>query len=438
MEADERPFKKRRVSGSFEDDYKDPQTLPKENDLPSQQAFELVSNPKPSDEVTGTSPVQNVLENISEIHTDGPLQETDQEEVTQLDSDKPQLSKKQTKRLRREEEWQANGAARKAKRKQKIKEKKERKREAQKETKENTLVTSPDSHNLVKVDEPTISRDTHHRSKQLPITFVLDCGFDDVMVEKERISLASQLTRSYSENHRAHLKSHLVVSSFGGHLKERFETVLSRNHENWKNVRFLDGDFVEAAEQAKTWMAGDLGGELAGAFDTDANREKEVGESEEKSGEVIYLSSESPNSLAELKPYSTYIIGGLVDRNRLKGICYKRAMDRGIKTAKLPIGDYMQMTSRFVLATNHVVEIMLKWLELRDWGEAFLSVIPKRKGGTLKRQEGQKTTPELEGGDTVEQEGEEDIEDTDGGSGGVMKPLDSEALSSTMPESQHS
>ena len=99
---------------------------------------------------------------------------------------------------------------------------------------------------------------------------------------------------------------------------------------------------------------------------------------------MVYLTSESPDTLTELKPYSTYIVGGLVDRNRHKGICYKRAMDRGLKTAKLPIGDYMQMASRFVLATNHVSEIMVRWLELGDWGEAFLRVVPKRKGGVLK------------------------------------------------------
>ena len=55
-----------------------------------------------------------------------------------------------------------------------------------------------------------------------------------------------------------------------------------------------------------------------------------------------------------------------------------------MKTAKLPIGDYMKMTSRFVLATNHVAEIMLRWLEVGEWGKAFLEVIPKRKGGILK------------------------------------------------------
>ena len=119
-------------------------------------------------------------------------------------------------------------------------------------------------------------------------------------------------------------------------------------------------------------------------------------------GEVIYLTSDSPDTLTELKPYHTYIIGGIVDKNRHKGICYKKALDRNdelkvesvinsdpttvnkIKTAKLPIGEYMNMTARHVLTTNHVVEIMLKWLETGDWGEAFLAVMPKRKGGTLK------------------------------------------------------
>lgn len=46
----------------------------------------------------------------------------------------------------------------------------------------------------------------------------------------------------------------------------------------------------------------------------------------------------------------------------------------------------MTMQSRSVLATNHVVEIMLKWLDTADWGEAFLSVIPKRKEAKLRVQ----------------------------------------------------
>ena len=99
---------------------------------------------------------------------------------------------------------------------------------------------------------------------------------------------------------------------------------------------------------------------------------------------VVYLTSDSPYTLERLEPYTSYVIGGLVDRNREKGICYKRAMAHGVKTAKLPIGEYMTMASRFVLTTNQVVEIMSKWLECADWGTAFAAIVPPRKGGKLK------------------------------------------------------
>ena len=316
------------------------------------------------------------------------------------------------------------------------------------------------------------------RHTRLPITLVIDCGFDDLMTEREMISLGSQLTRSYSDNYKALFQAHLFVSSWGGQLRERFNTVLEKHHENWRGVTFMDEDFVEAAARAKELMNGRTGGKLAGAFaigqndrigapngaessaetmvekgavlkeqDTAAdephrevqdsrkqqngvaekpptalaedpkepqddmtddpvhasNGEVEISEDvdadeaaqtpkfqAEKEGEVVYLTSDSPHTLKRLQPYSTYIIGGLVDKNRHKGICYKTACDRGIKTAKLPIGEFMEMQSRFVLATNHVVEIMLRWLECGDWGQSFVKVMPKRKGGVLKVASGSK------------------------------------------------
>ena len=54
-------------------------------------------------------------------------------------------------------------------------------------------------------------------------------------------------------------------------------------------------------------------------------------------------------------------------------------MKEGIKHGRLPIGDYIKMASRHVLTVNQVLEIMLRWLEVKDWEKAFLSVIPKRK-----------------------------------------------------------
>jgi tRNA (guanine9-N1)-methyltransferase len=49
--------------------------------------------------------------------------------------------------------------------------------------------------------------------------------------------------------------------------------------------------------------------------------------------------------LDELDLKKIYIIGGLVDRNRWKGITMKKASEQGIQTAKLPIGSYLKMSS---------------------------------------------------------------------------------------------
>ena len=414
------------------------------------------------------------------------------------------MSKSAWKKLQKKAEWEAGREFRKIKRKEKIQAKKARDRAAKADAR------APDTAHVAA--NGTTSKAQRIKHVKLPITFLIDCGFDDLMMEKERISLGSQLTRSYSDNSRAPFQAHLVISSWGGQLKERFDTILAKHHENWKGVVFTDKDFVEAANMAKAAMKGEHGGEMAGVFaryqaveqpeissvgdnthsnsaingsegspgpkpvlsatpealllgyagtsekDTSSHEaesaqvERNEAESKQETwseepgnglstttdiqgvhqqsintsasqngstpangqqsvwhlshtpsqlpdpdgGEIVYLTSDSPYTLDELKPYSTYIIGGLVDKNRHKGICYKIACEKGLKTAKLPIGEFMEMQSRFVLATNHVVEIMVRWLECGDWGKAFLDVIPKRKGGKLKEFEAAEEPAEVD------------------------------------------
>ncbi|PSN62357.1 hypothetical protein BS50DRAFT_577280 [Corynespora cassiicola Philippines] len=285
----------------------------------------------------------------------------------------PKLSKNQLKKQRRLERWEAGREDRKAKRREKIKAKKERRREewaqnnANGETKE-----------LPRIRAGKCAP----KGTQVPVTIIFDCDFEDLMFDNELKSLGLQITRSYSDNRKAAYRAHLAVSSFGesSKLKERFDGILAKQYTSWEGVRFFSEDFVHVAEQAKEWMKGPQGGEVAGALEPDKGAQSDG----EEEGEVVYLSAESDNTLERLKPNSTYIIGGLVDKNRHKGLCYKRALDRGIKTAKLPIGEFLKMKSRQVLVTNHVLDIMLKWMEFGDWGKAFMEVLPKRKGGVLK------------------------------------------------------
>lgn len=335
------------------------------------------------------------------------------------------ISKNKLKKLQREQQYEENRERRKIKRKGKLQEKKQRKRAARGISLTTDFDISANINDQINdIAGPEGNRRRLRQSVQLPVTIIIDCGFDDLMLPQEQKSLAAQLTRCYSDNSKAPFKTHLAISSFGGRLKDRFDNVLSGNHQNWKGVRIMSEDFFEVAKQSQEWMKED-GATLEGALAPKPGPDQALHADESGSRDIIYLTSDSPDTLTELRPYSTYIIGGLVDRNRHKGICYKRAMERGMRTAKLPIGEYMQMASRFVLATNHVSEIMVRWLELGDWGEAFERVVPKRKGGVLKSKAGQ--TSGADGGirasdDGIgddEGEGEENEDVEEGQNGGV-------------------
>ncbi|OAD80066.1 hypothetical protein PHYBLDRAFT_100719, partial [Phycomyces blakesleeanus NRRL 1555(-)] len=173
---------------------------------------------------------------------------------------------------------------------------------------------------------------------------VLDCSFSDKMIPKELQSLQSQIVRCHSANRTAPLSMPLTITSFD----DAFEKVMDKkggSWTNWKNVKFERKSYTELYDKK----------------------------------DLVYLSADSENVIHELEEGKTYIIGGIVDKNRYKGLCQEKATKEGIATARLPIGEYLQMASRKVLTVNHVFEIMIKWLEHKDWEKAFMEVIPQRK-----------------------------------------------------------
>lgn len=218
-------------------------------------------------------------------------------------------------------------------------------------------------------------------------------------------------------------------------MKERFNGILAQQYTSWKGFQFFEEDFVEVAKKSKGWMATPKDGEDIGALEHAPAGEQQVeDDTSSEEGEIIYLSSESDNVLTHLKPNGTYIIGGLVDKNRHKGICHKRAVNRGIKTAKLPIKEYLEMRDRQVLVTNHVHEILLKWMEFGDWGKAFMEVMPKRKGGKLREDgdddQGGSHAGEENGEEDEEGQGEQEMEDA------AKEAVEDAENTSTVPETE--
>jgi len=103
----------------------------------------------------------------------------------------------------------------------------------------------------------------------------------------------------------------------------------------------------------------------------------------------VYLTGDSPNTLSTLDNNTTYIIGGIVDRNRLKRAAIERAESISAKnptldvtTARLPLDEHIDFkASTRILTCNHVFEILQKYREkgYNDWKGAIMAVLPDRK-----------------------------------------------------------
>ena len=103
-----------------------------------------------------------------------------------------------------------------------------------------------------------------------------------------------------------------------------------------------------------------------------------IGDAIEKE-KIVYLTSDSETVLNELDNSKIYVIGGIVDRNRLKRAAINKADELGVHTARLPIDEHLKLCATKVLTCNHVFEILQKYKDHKDWKKALLEVLPARK-----------------------------------------------------------
>jgi tRNA (guanine9-N1)-methyltransferase len=107
--------------------------------------------------------------------------------------------------------------------------------------------------------------------------------------------------------------------------------------------------------------------------------EKAIEDAYDDKSALVYLTADSDTELATLEPEKGYIIGGLVDRNRYKRMCLEKAERLGIRTARLPISDHVKVLGSKALTVNQVVELLVQYHDLQDWGKACAAVVPARK-----------------------------------------------------------
>ena len=262
------------------------------------------------------------------------------------DIDQSTMSKRQRKKLQKRQFFVEH---RKIKRKEKKERKKAEKRKLQeeKETEDGKEGVSSASDNLTNNKEKLSCEKKKFRSMNSEhassLRVAIDLSFDDLMTDRDIHKLLKQIQRTYSINRRADRPIQLYLTSFGG----RSKTILDEIH-----CKYTSWD-VHIKEESY----GDV-------FSQE---------------DVVYLTSDSPNVLSEVDESKAYIIGGLVDHNHHKGLCYRLAVERGIAHARLPISECVKLKSRTVITVNHVFEIMLLYSQTKDWKESLVQVLPARK-----------------------------------------------------------
>ncbi|PPR02646.1 hypothetical protein CVT24_002129 [Panaeolus cyanescens] len=242
-------------------------------------------------------------------------------------------------------------------------------------------------------DDEEAKRKAKKQKLQFGGTVVVDLGFDDMMNEKEIKSLTSQLAYTYSANRNASFPFSLIFSSLNGRTLERLESVGDASYKRWANTKWWSSGYeqlwnAEESSDVPTDATPATPETVARPENTDASDPIPASEIPSPKNDIqtyprdkiVYLTADTEEELTELLPDEVYIIGGIVDHNRYKNLCFSKAKESGVRTACLPIGRFLaSLPTRKVLTVNQVFEILVKWVECKDWEEALYSVIPKRK-----------------------------------------------------------
>ncbi|CAD8108059.1 unnamed protein product [Paramecium sonneborni] len=185
-------------------------------------------------------------------------------------------------------------------------------------------------------------RENGIKSLQSPFKIIIDCGFEENMSDKEQRSLARQISELYQENRKLDIPLKLYVTNIYPILHKYLEQY---HYKQWQLISderlFID---IEEFKQAN----------------------------------IVYLSPDGEEELQEIKEDEVYVIGGLVDRVIMKNATLNRSRQLGVRSAKLPIGQFIKKNYKKCLNVSTAALMISGWLQYKDWSKAFDSIVPQK------------------------------------------------------------
>ena len=231
---------------------------------------------------------------------------------------------------------------------------------------------------------------------QLPIsaaapTCVVDLGFGELMSARELRSLAQQLLFCYAANKREAiadgawpLRYHLTSFAAGSPLGAQLGAI--QGSDGWPVTRHA-ASYLEAFDRDRRACLSLA--RAPRALSATSVHVCMLCMCAACMCRLVYLTPEAPEVLGEIDADKVYVIGGLVDRSRQRGLTLARARAAGIATARLPLEEHLQLdpAQHRALAVNHVFEIVMHRARGLEWGDAMLRAMPPRRGATRKADE---------------------------------------------------
>ncbi|KAF6728210.1 tRNA methyltransferase 10-like protein B [Oryzias melastigma] len=246
--------------------------------------------------------------------------------------------------LRKQRRWERQLAAKKSKRK----EEKQRKKLGR----EHNTESNTDNPQLSKRVWKAITKERLAEAQSTGLKLCVDLSMTDRMSDKEISRLAGQLRRLYGSNKKATWPFHVFLTDL------REDSRLYR-----ECVRMNDG-FLNYTMDITEKGVLDL-------FPPES---------------VIYLTPDAEEALETMDADKVYVLGGLVDESIQKKLSLSRASDLSLRTARLPIDEYMikkENAKNFhskILAVNQVFDILLTFSESGSWTRALQAWFPAGKG----------------------------------------------------------
>ncbi|KAF0712399.1 hypothetical protein AaE_012035, partial [Aphanomyces astaci] len=170
----------------------------------------------------------------------------------------------------------------------------------------------------------------------------IDCGYDGIMSDKEVSSLSKQIKFCYGTIRRMDDPFALTVTDCTD--GSRIASALQRFSADKWSIQ------LQPASVSSLFPATDL----------------------------VFLTPDSPNLLSTLDRSKVYVIGGIVDRSRVKGRSLQAATALGVETARLPIQEFVpDRHTDHILNVNTVVEILASIQAGNDWPTTLAECLPK-------------------------------------------------------------